>query len=43
MILGPEVAVGVPKAESPVVCGTRQGVLAMPQTAAEGDHAYCVF
>ena len=32
---GPDVAVGVPKAVAPMFCGTRQGVPAIPQTAAD--------
>ncbi len=35
MIRGPEVAVGVPKAERPEFCGNKHGVPAMPQVAAE--------
>jgi site-specific DNA recombinase len=42
MILGPEVAVGVPKAERPLSCGTRQGVPATPQIAGDIERENCV-
>jgi len=42
MIRGPDVAVGVPKAVAPMSCGTRHGVLAIPQTAAEVERENCV-
>jgi hypothetical protein len=42
MIRGPEVAVGVPKADKPVFCGTRQGTPAMPQTPGAVERENCV-
>ncbi len=42
MIRGPDVAVGVPKAVAPMSCGTRHGVPAIPQTAAEVERENCV-
>ena len=37
MIRGPEVAVGVPNAERPAFCGTKQGAVAMPHTSDDAD------
>jgi hypothetical protein len=42
MILGPEVAVGMPKVDNPTFCGTRHGVPAMPQTPGEEERENCV-
>lgn len=42
MILGSEFAVGMPNAVEPVFCVTRQGVPAMPQTAADVERVYWV-
>jgi hypothetical protein len=42
MIRGPEVAVGTPKALTPVFCGTKHGAPAMPQMAGDTERAYCV-
>ena len=42
MILGPDVASGVPKAVKPVSCGTRHGARAIPQTADEVERENCV-
>ncbi len=42
MIRGPDVAVGVPKAVAPMCCETKQGVPAIPQTAAEVERENCV-
>lgn len=41
MTLRPNVAVGVPKAVASVCCGTRHGVPAIPQTAADVDRENC--
>lgn len=37
MIRGPEVAVGVPNAERPAFCGTKQGTVAIPDASGDVD------
>lgn len=37
MIRGPEVTVGVPNAEGPAFCGTKQGTVAIPHTSGDID------